>query len=185
MKAADEGSGMRPDQEREYTDYVSGRLPHLHRTAYLLCGDPHRADDIVQATLTALYVQWKRVTAADNVDGYVHTILIRRYLDERRLRWSRVRLGDAPAHVASVEAAEHGIVERDELMTALRALPRGQRAVVVLRYFGDLSVEATAEALKCSVGNVKSQCARGLVTLRAALHPDHQVSTGQGMREQS
>ena len=173
---------MRSDQEKEYTAYVSGRLHHLHRTAYLLCGDTHRADDIVQATLTALYVQWKRVTAADNVDGYVHKILIRRYLDERRLRWARVRLGETPAHVASVEAAERGIVERDELITALRALPKGQRAVVVLRYFGDLSVEATAEALKCSVGNVKSQCARGLATLRAALPPQGQVSTGQGMR---
>ena len=176
---------MRSDQEKEYTAYVSGRLHHLHRTAYLLCGDTHRADDIVQATLTALYVQWKRVTAADNVDGYVHKILIRRYLDERRLRWARVRLGDTPAHVVSVEAAERGIVERDELITALRALPKGQRAVVVLRYFGDLSVEATAEALKCSVGNVKSQCARGLATLRATLQPEGQLSTGPGMRDRS
>jgi RNA polymerase sigma-70 factor (sigma-E family) len=174
---------MRPDEEREYTDYVTGRLPSLHRTAYLLCGDAHRADDIVQTTLTTLYVQWKRVTAADNVDGYVHSILARRYLDERRKWWSRVHLGDTTAHTPFVPAAEHGIVERDELVAALRALPKGQRAVVVLRYFGDLSVEATAEALKCSVGNVKSQCARGLATLRAALQPEHQVETAQGMRD--
>jgi RNA polymerase sigma-70 factor (sigma-E family) len=176
---------MRPDQEREYIEYVTGRLARLHRTAYLLCGDGHRADDIVQTTLTALYTQWKRVAAADNVDAYVHSILVRRYLDERRLRWSRVRLGDVPPHAATVEAADNGIVERDALMAALRVLPKGQRAVVVLRYFDDLSVEATAEALKCSVGNVKSQCARGLATLRAALGPDRQVSIARGARDGS
>ncbi|AGL19047.1 SigE family RNA polymerase sigma factor [Actinoplanes sp. N902-109] len=175
---------MRPEQEREYIEYVRGRLTKLHRTAYLLCGDAHRADDIVQATLTSLYKHWKRVTAADNVDGYVHSILVRRYLDERRLRWSRVLLGEVPVHAATVAAADHGIAERDALITALRALPKGQRAVVVLRYFDDLSVEATAEALKCSVGNVKSQCARGLAALRAALGPERQVSSAQGMRNQ-
>jgi RNA polymerase sigma-70 factor (sigma-E family) len=176
---------MRPEQERQYIEYVSGRLARLHRTAYMLCGDTHRADDIVQATLTALYVQWKRVAAADNVDAYVHRVIVRRYLDERRLRWSRVHLGDAPANAATVDAAENGIVERDALMTALRALPKGQRAVVVLRYFDDLTVEATAEALRCSVGNVKSQCARGLATLRESLHPGHPAGATHAMREQS
>ncbi|WP_067500959.1 SigE family RNA polymerase sigma factor [Actinoplanes sp. TFC3] len=176
---------MRPDQERDYIEYVTGRLARLHRTAYMLCGDAHRADDIVQTTLTALYTHWKRVATADNIDGYVHSILVRRYLDERRLRWSRVRLGEVPVHAAVAGAADHDIVERDALMTALRALPKGQRAVVVLRYFDDLSVEATAEALKCSVGNVKSQCARGLATLRAVLGPDRQVSTALGMRDAS
>lgn len=160
---------MRPEGEREYVEYVSGRLPLLHRTAYLLCGDGHRADDIVQATLTSLYVNWKRASAADNLDGYVHRILVRRYVDERRLRWSRVQLGDVPPEASAVAGAEHGVGEHDELITALRALPKGQRAVVVLRFFNDLSVEATAQALNCSVGNVKSQCARGLATLREAM----------------
>ena len=175
---------MRADQEREYTEYVAGRLARLHRTAYMLCGDAHRADDIVQATLTALYVQWKRVSAADNIDAYVQSILVRRYLDERRLRWSRVRLGGVPPHAVTVAGAEHGVVERDALVTALRALPKGQRAVIVLRYFDDLTVEATAEVLGCSTGNVKSQCSRGLATLRDALHQAH-VGTAQGSRDGS
>ncbi|WP_309226208.1 MULTISPECIES: sigma factor, partial [Micromonospora] len=85
---ADQGSTMRPDLEREYVEYVRARLPRLHRTAYLLCADAFQADDIVQATLTALYVHWKRAAAADNLDGYVHRILVRRYLDERRRGWS-------------------------------------------------------------------------------------------------
>ncbi|MGA5305843.1 SigE family RNA polymerase sigma factor [Nucisporomicrobium flavum] len=175
---------MRADEEREYTEYVAGRLSRLHRTAYMLCGDAHRADDIVQATLTALYVQWRKVSAAHNVDAYVQSILVRRYLDERRLRWSRVRLGGVPAHAVPIDAAEHGIVERDALLTALRALPKGQRAVVVLRYFDDLTVEATAEVLKCSVGNVKSQCSRGLAALRAALTPA-EAGTARGSRDGS
>jgi RNA polymerase sigma-70 factor (sigma-E family) len=169
---------MRPELERDYVEYVSGRLPRLHRTAYLLCGDAHRADDIVQATLTALYVSWKRAAGADNIDGYVHRILVRRYLDERRLRWSRVRLGDVHTDTAASAAADYGIDERDELITALRSLPKGQRVVVVLRFLNDLSVEATAEALGCSVGNVKSQCSRGLAALRAALGSEQQVRTG-------
>jgi RNA polymerase sigma-70 factor (sigma-E family) len=160
---------MRPDTEREFVEYVRGRLPQLHRTAYLLCGDGHRADDIVQATLTGLYVNWQRAVRADDLNAYVHRILVRRYLDERRLRWSGVRLGEIPAEAGTSVAADHRVGEREELITALRALPKGQRAVVVLRYFDDLTVEATAEALGCSTGNVKSQCARGLATLRNAL----------------
>ncbi|WP_309226207.1 MULTISPECIES: sigma factor-like helix-turn-helix DNA-binding protein [Micromonospora] len=86
------------------------------------------------------------------------------------------RLPDLP------DPVEHGVEERDRLLTALRALPKGQRAVVVLRYFGDLSVEATAEAPGCSVGNVKSQCSRGLAALRAALDAGRPATVTQGGR---
>lgn len=116
---------MRPEVEREYEEYVRGRLPRLHRAAYLMCGDAHRADDIVQATLTALYLNWRKAAAADNVDGYVHRILVRRYLDDRRLRWSRVHLGDEAARSATVASSDRDVDERDELVTALRSLPKG------------------------------------------------------------
>ena len=169
MTVVDEGTGMRPELQREYVEYVRGRLPRLHRAAYLLCGDPHRADDIVQATLTALYVNWKRAAAADNLDGYVHRILVRRYLDDRRLRWSKVRLTDLLPEDGTAAPADHRVADRDELVTALRALPKGQRAVLVLRFLVDLSVEDTAQALDCSAGNVKSQSARGLTALRGHL----------------
>jgi RNA polymerase sigma-70 factor (sigma-E family) len=174
---------MRGELELDYVEYVSGRLPSLHRTAYMLCGDAHRADDIVQATLTALYVNWRRATRADNLDAYIHRILVRRYLDERRLRWSRVQLGDTHPEAVTAIAADHRIGERDELITALRSLPKGQRAVVVLRFLNDLSVEATAEALGCSVGNVKSQSSRGLAALREVLGAD--VRTAEGARGRS
>src|SRR5690348_9264192 len=161
------GSGMRTELEREYVDYVSVRLPHLHRLAYLLCSDAHQADDIVQAALTSLYVGWKRACGADNLDAYVNRIVVRRYLDERRRRWARVLLGDAVPEQASSD--EHGFEERDELVTALRELPKGQRAVLVLRFLGDMSVDDTAEVLGCSVGNVKSKASRELATLRGVL----------------
>jgi RNA polymerase sigma-70 factor (sigma-E family) len=168
---------MRPEQEREYVEYVSVRLPRLHRLAYLLCSDAHQADDIVQAALTSLYLSWKRAAKADNLDAYVHSIVVRRYLDERRRRWSRVLLGDAMPELST--DIEHRIEVRDELVTALRTLPKGQRAVLVLRFLGDLSVEATAEALGCSVGNVKSQSSRGLATLRGVLEAG-QLWTAEG-----
>ncbi|WP_305783930.1 SigE family RNA polymerase sigma factor [Symbioplanes lichenis] len=168
---------MHPDREREYVEYVRGRLPRLHRTAYLLCGDGHRADDIVQVTLTALYVQWKKAAQADNLDGYVHRILVRKYLDERRLRWAGVRLGGVPAESVTVAAADHSLAEHDELVAALRSLPKGQRAVVVLRFLDDLTIEETAEVLGCSAGNVKSQSSRGLATLRELLGAVSRIST--------
>jgi RNA polymerase sigma-70 factor (sigma-E family) len=174
---------MRPDLERQYVEYVTARLPRLHRTAYLLCGEAYEADDIVQATLTALYVNWKRATGADNLDGYVHRIMVRRFLDERRRGWAKVLLGDrVPEQAADTDS---GVEDREELLTALRALPKGQRAVIVLRYFGDLSVEATAEALGCSTGNVKSQCSRGLAALQALLGVRPPVATASSMRDQS
>lgn len=162
---------MGPDHEREYVEYVRGRLPRLHRLAYLLCADSFAADDIVQTTLTALYVNWKRASGADNLDAYVHRIMVRRYIDERRRRWSKVLLD---SHIPERAAPPgQGFEDRDELMAALRALPKGQRAVVVLRYFGDLSVEATAQALGCSVGTAGSQLHRALASLREiAPEPD-------------
>lgn len=174
---------MRPDHEREYVEYVRARLPRLHRLAYLICADAFAADDIVQATLTALYVNWKRASAADNLDAYVHRIMVRRYIDERRHRWSKVLLSshlpDRPAPSAD------GFEERDALMAALRELPKGQRTVVALRYFGDLSVEATAEALGCSEGTVKSQCARGLAALRNVLEGPLPVTATQEAKGRS
>ncbi|HEY2791569.1 MAG TPA: SigE family RNA polymerase sigma factor [Micromonosporaceae bacterium] len=153
-----------PD-DSDFVDYVSARLARLHRAAYLMCGDTHRADDLVQATLVSLYARWNRARTADNLDGYVHRILVRRFIDEKRSRWSRVLLRPTPPESPAADS----YTESSPVLTALRRLPPGQRAVIVLRYVSDLSVEQTAHALGCSTGNVKSQCARGLATLRDLL----------------
>jgi RNA polymerase sigma-70 factor (sigma-E family) len=150
--------------EDEFVQFLSGRLPRLHRAAYLLCGDRHRAEDIVQATALNLFLKWRHAKAADNMDGYLHRMLVREFLGQRRLRWARVlltdRLPDRPV------APPDDVENRDAVLAGLAHVPAGQRAVLVLRYFSDLSVAETATALNCSEGNVKSQTARGLATLR-------------------
>jgi RNA polymerase sigma-70 factor (sigma-E family) len=148
----------------EFVEFVSSRIPRLHQTAYLLCGDRHRAEDIVQATALNLYLKWSRARAADNIDGYVHRMLVREFLGQRRLGWARVLLTDRiPEHPTP---PSDDVENRDEVLAGLARLPAGQRAAIVLRYYSDLSVADTATALNCSVGNVKSQTARGLATLR-------------------
>ena len=154
----------------DFVQYVSARLHRLHRAAYLMCGEAHQADDLVQSTLVSLYTQWRQARSAANLDGYVHRILARRFIDERRSAWSRVLLPGRLPDV--VEPDRDAYVDRVAIVGALRTLPAGQRAVIVLRYYSDLSVEETARALGCSTGNVKSQCSRGLATLRRALSPD-------------
>lgn len=158
---------MSADDDQEYVDFVSASLGRLRRSAYLLCGDAHRGDDIVQATLVAVYLRWSKVRTVDNVDGYVHRILVRRYLDEARRPWARVllsrRMPESPA------PAGLDIEDADAVRSALDTLSRGQRSVLVLRFFCDLSVQDTADALGCSVGSVKSQTSRGLTALRGLL----------------
>ncbi|GIG92923.1 SigE family RNA polymerase sigma factor [Plantactinospora endophytica] len=158
---------MRADGETEYVEYVTARLPALHRTAYLLCGDAHRADDIVQATITALYRHWRRARSVENLDGYVHRILVRKHLDEVRGPWARVRLMfETPDRPASPEAS---VEDRDTVHRLLGGLTGAQRAVLVLRFACDLSVQEVAAVLNTSTGNVKSHTARGLAAVRRHL----------------
>jgi RNA polymerase sigma-70 factor (sigma-E family) len=165
MGQASEGRAM--DRDRECTEYISARLPALHRTAYLLCGDAHRADDIVASTVMEVYRHWHRVREATNMDAYVHRCLVRRYTQERRLRWARVLLTDRlPERAVRSESA---VEDRHFLRDALAQLTTAQRTVLVLRYFCDLSVEEVARILRCSEGNVKSHSSRGLAAMRQVL----------------
>ncbi|MBH5337584.1 SigE family RNA polymerase sigma factor [Streptomyces pactum] len=167
------GRADRAEDERAYTEYVTARLPALRRIAHLLCKDPHRADDVVQTTLTKLYVHWRRARAAEDLDRYTHTMLVRCFLSEQRLGWARVRLSGAPHEVPGVPPAAGvpDIETRAEVHTALSRIPARQRAVLVLRFLCDLPVAEVAGILGCSEGNVKSQSARGLARLRAQLGP--------------
>jgi len=158
---------MRDGSEEEYVDYVTTRIPALRRLAYLLAGDAHRADDLVQQTITTLYVKWRRAQAADHLDAYVRTILVRTYVDERRLAWARVRLFRETPEPPPF--ADDGAEDRQILRAALSQVPRRQQAVLVLRFFYDLSVDEVAAMLGCSGGTVKSQTSRGLATLRRLL----------------
>ncbi len=148
-----------------YRDFVSSRLDRLRRTAFLLCRDWHLADDLVSITLTKLYRHWSRARAADNLDAYVRGMLTNAWLDERRRPWHRESTVE---ELPEVEVSDEPPPDQAELSRLLTALPPGQRAVVVLRFYCDLSVAQTAEQLGISAGAVKSQSARGLATLRLA-----------------
>jgi RNA polymerase sigma-70 factor (sigma-E family) len=169
---------LRPPTDDEYVAYVSGSLPQLKRLAYLLCGDEHRADDLVQESVTKLYVRWASARKADNLDAYVRAIVVRTHIDETRRSWSRVRLfGALPDHQ---RAPETGTEDRTVLRDALAALPAGQRAVLVLRFLCDLSIAETGELLGCSQGTVKSQAAHGLAKLRDLLSAERIASITRG-----
>lgn len=151
----------------EFSRFFAARARSLRGLAYLLCGDWHRAEDITQVALTRLYVAWPRLGDRERLDGYAQRIVVRTFLAENRRLWRRREhvtrdLPESPAH--EVESERNMLVR-----SALAAVPPRQRTVLILRYFQDLSVEQTAAALGCSTGNVKSQAARGLATLRRRL----------------
>ena len=160
--------GVARDRPPDFETYVVVRRPQLRRTAYLLCGDWDRAEDVVQETLARLYVHWRRASRARDVDAYVRRCLVNSYLAEGRRPWRRERsTADLPETAYGDGTA--GTDARDELRRALAELGPSQRAIVVLRYWDGLTVEETAAAVGCSTGNVKSQSARGLGRLRAVL----------------
>jgi RNA polymerase sigma-70 factor (sigma-E family) len=150
-------------EEAEFHEYVAARMDRWRRTAFLMCQSWHTADDVVSITVGKLYEHWRRARQADNLDAYVQRILTRSWLNERRRPWRRERsVAQAPDLVTEPEA----IVDREGLADLLRSLGPRQRAVVVLRFYLDYSVEETASILGVSTGTVKSQSARGLATLR-------------------
>ncbi len=152
--------------EAEFRAFVAAQGDQLRRTAYLLCRDWHAADDLVSITLTKLFRHWRRVSAADNPAAYARGVLTNAWLDERRRPWRREDPFDVLPDGVHVDPS--GVEDRQDLLALLQCLPAGRRAVVVLRYYCDLSVEQTAELLGISTGTVKSQAAKGLTTLRAA-----------------
>jgi RNA polymerase sigma-70 factor (sigma-E family) len=159
--------GSRRDQ-REFETFVAGASGRLMRTAYLLCGDSGHAEDLVQATLLRTARRWHR--ARQQPEAYARRVLVNLAKDRWRSLRRRV---DEVASVADVVVSEDDVVlERQHLLAAMRELSAGQRAVLVLRFFDDLSVAETAAALDCSEGTVKSQTARALDRMRCVLDPE-------------
>ena len=149
-----------------FTEYVGARRPLMYRTAWVLCGDPHQAEDLVQQVLTKLYVAWPRVSRMDAVDGYVRTMLVNANLDRLRRRREHPGLEgwDRPADSADLDALL-------DLREAVARLAPGQRRALVLRHLWGLSVDETAAALGVAPGTVKSQTADAMTRLRALLAP--------------
>jgi RNA polymerase sigma-70 factor (sigma-E family) len=156
---------MRERDDEEVTAFVRARYGSLLRTAFLLCGDSGKAEDLVQTTLAKTIVAWPRLQRSEGIDHYVQRVLVNTFVSSTRRRswweqpWGRLVESQARDEYAGVE-------QRDLLRRALDRLPARQRAAVVLRFYEDLSEQDTAHALGCSVGTVKSLSSRGLQTLR-------------------
>ena len=155
--------------EQEFDAYFRARRDAVRRTAYLMCGDWHRADDHAQAAFVALHRHWRKIRDRAALDAWMRRTLVRSVVDESRRPWRRERFVEAPEAVAAIEGPADGVATRHVLVDGLRSVPPRQRAVLVLRFLEGLDVAATAEVLGCSAGTVKSQTAHGLAALRGAL----------------
>jgi RNA polymerase sigma-70 factor (sigma-E family) len=156
------------DTTEGFDAFVAARSPALLRTAWLLTGDWASAQDLVQSALAKTWPKWERIQRRDQPEVYVRRVLVTTYATWWRRRWRgevpHGVLPDSQAAPDQFEAADRRVV----VAQALGTLSRGQRAVVVLRYFDDLTESETAAVLGCSVGTVKSQHARALAQLRGS-----------------
>jgi RNA polymerase sigma-70 factor (sigma-E family) len=159
----------------EFSEYVAARGAALERFAYVLSGDAHLAQDLVQTALLKAYRRWRWVARADHPDAYVRRIVTRSYLDWRRRRSNGEAPVDAVPDRPAPDPAE-GVAERDQLRRALGTLSPRQRAVLVLRHYEGMDDAAIAVLLHCGEGSVRSHASRGLARLRASL--DQTTSPG-------
>ncbi|MER8011495.1 MULTISPECIES: SigE family RNA polymerase sigma factor [unclassified Streptomyces] len=159
---------MRQARADEYAEFAAARAGHLYRSACLLtAGDTHLAEDLVQETLGRLYVSWGRVSRVGNPAGYAQTVLARTFLAHQRRRSSSERATDVLPDRAHDGTGDTPL--RLTLLEALSRLPAKDRAVVVLRYWEDRSIEETADAMHVSSAAVRTRCVRALGRLRGLL----------------
>ena len=160
---------MEERDEQAFAEYFVARRDAVRRSAYLLCGDWHRADDLAQTAFVSLHRRWRKIQDRGALDAYVRRSVVRAMIDETRRPWRRERFVEQLPEVAGDGEVGDAVATRSALLDGLRRVPPRQRAVLVLRFLEGLDVAGTAAALKCSEGTVKSQTARGLSTLREVL----------------
>jgi RNA polymerase sigma-70 factor (sigma-E family) len=146
------------ESDEEFRDFMQGRWSAMVRLAYTLCGDQGHAEDITQNAFASAYASWERVRKAGDPDAYVRTIVI--HENSKRFRRKRLREDLRAAVPDQAIEVDDGVAERTALRHALDRFGPRQRTVVVLRFWLDMSEAATAQALGCSVGTVKSQASR-------------------------
>ena len=164
---------MSARQDAEFREFMHARWPAMVRLAYGLTGDQGHAEDVAQAAFARAYASWPRVKRSGDPDAYVRQIVINENRNRFRKRRVPERLTGSPPESALVDVPWTDAIreydERSALIAALRRLGPRQRAVIVLRYWLDLTEQETAAALNCSVGTVKSQASRALATLRESI----------------
>ena len=158
-------------RDAEFTDYLHARQPALLRTAYLLTGDRHTAEDVLQTSLAKLYLAWDKVQDRSSVDAYVRRIMINENNSLWRKPWKkREHAIDTLPDATHLDSYDEG--RSKALWDVVQSLPPKARAVVVLRFYEQLSEAETADVLGISVGTVKSQCSRAVAALRDRVPPD-------------
>lgn len=161
-----------PGQQPSFTEYVAARSSSLLRFAYVLTGDSHQAEDVLQTALIKAYRHWSRVCAAEHPDAYMRRVIVNTHLSSaRRRRLVETLTAAVPERAGSgtLDDPADLVSERDMLDRALARLPARQRAVLVLRHYAGYDDDAIAEALGCSVGAARVLASRGAATLRHML----------------
>ena len=159
---------MAVDRERDFRDWAVVRREPLRRAAFLMCGDWFLADDLVQDAMSRVFAVWDRVAERGDPDAYARRVVVNLLIDQRRRPWRRREINrEVLPEPRSAPSSSDDL--RSDVLAALGKVPARQRAVLVLRFFEDRSVEDTAGILGCSPGTVKSQTSKGLSNIRAAL----------------
>ena len=154
--------------EQDFVDFVAARWGSLYRLAYLLTASPTAAEDLLQTTLEKAYVSWARIARMEYPEAYVRRMLANAVVSGSRRGWLR-EVPWAQMPEAATEPVEIGVLDRSLLWPLVCALPARQRAVIVLRYYEDLTEAQISEVLGCAPGTVKSQASAAMKALRRAL----------------
>jgi RNA polymerase sigma-70 factor (sigma-E family) len=162
-----------------FAEWLAARQSSLLRTAYLITGDAHAAEDLAQTALAKVYLAWDRIEDHGHLDGYVRRVMVNEHTSLWRRAWRRreVSTDRLPDHAGESAASYDGT--GDALWQYVGTLPRRQRAVLVLRYYEQLTEAEMADVLGISVGTVKSQCSRALATLRSHLDDHPELTRGE------
>lgn len=164
--------------EESFEDWVRMSSPRLRRLAYLLTGDLHEAEDLLQSAYAKVLPRWRKISTYDSPEAYMRRVMANLktswWRRSRNREWSTDEVPETPWRAGTPDEGD-AVVESQMLLAALRALPHRQRTAVVLRHWCDLSEAETADAMNCSIGTVKSNASRGLAQLRAALNQSSDV----------
>jgi RNA polymerase sigma-70 factor (sigma-E family) len=155
--------------DQDFAAFVAARGTSLFRLACLLTGSPSEADDLVQDSLEKVYLRWSRVTGADAPYPYVRRLMVNTLVSNHRRPAHRAEVPSAAPPDAPVESREQAVVDHEQVWPLVLALPTKQRAVIVLRYYEDLSEQQIADVLGCSTGSVKSKAHDALAALRRGM----------------
>lgn len=165
------------DVDDDFAEFVGARWSSLYRLAYLLAASPTGAEDLLQTTLEKAYMSWRRISVMEYPEAYVRRMLVTTLVSSSRRHWSRERPTERLPESLGGDSQELGVLDRSLLWPLVCALPARQRAVVVLRYYEDMTEAQIADTLGCAPGTVKSQSHAAIGALKRALAA---IGVGEG-----